>query len=67
MEKFFLSFGKDVGMQEDVKYVTINIILKVQICDNKSLNSFHIYNITLSFWQFCGFAGASIPILHIRK
>lgn len=54
-------------MQEDVKYVTINIILKVQICENKSLNSFHIYNITLSFWQFCGFAGANIPILHIRK
>lgn len=29
-------------MQEDVKYITINIILKVQIWDNTFLNSFHI-------------------------
>lgn len=54
-------------MQEDVKYITINIILKVQVCDNTFLNSFHIYYLMLFFWQLCDFAGADIPILHIRK
>lgn len=50
-------------MQEDVKYITINIILQVQIWDNTFLNSFHIYYLILSFRQACDFAGADIPIL----